>query len=236
MTKVANPESKLPKVLALADLNKAIDACIDQAASLSDAIQTVGVQALMHLGAHGDVGPINRFYLGLSKGVRRQALGSWLLAHGALEVNMDNGTRKTMPLKFSKAKKTNPEAALADPWYTHQPEKEISEVFDLQKAIHGLLVRAKGKTVTLHGKVLSVDHAADTLRALAAMAGEEGYKPEVHQDNPNVHLPGPSTTAPAEPAPAAQVADEASVSADTGKPASKKRKAAGVKAQATQAA
>ena len=234
MTDKANPVAKLPKALALADLNKAIDGCIKQASTLADNIQEVGVQALMHLAAHGDVGPINRFFLGLSKGVRRQALGSWLLAHGSIEVNMDNGTRKTMPLKFTKAKKTNAEAAMADPWFNHQPEKDISEVFDLQKAIHGILQRAKGKTIQLHGKVMSVDHAADTLKALAAMAGEEGYKPEIHQDNPNVHLPGPSVQGPVEPEKAEQVADAASKSADA-TPSAKRRKA-GVKAQATQAA
>lgn len=181
----ATIKSDMPKVLVLADLNKAIDGLIKQVASVQVAIQTVGVQALMHLKAHGDNGPVNRLFIGLGKGVRKQALGSWLIAHGALEVNTAADTRKTMPLKYTKAKQTDPEAAMQDPWYEHLPEKDISDIFDLQKAIHGILQRAQGKTIQLHGKTMSVDHAADTLKALAAMAGEEGYKPDVKQLAPD---------------------------------------------------
>jgi len=174
------PVSNLPKVLVIADLNKAIDALCKSAQGMQAKIQEVGVQALMHLKAHGDIGPVNRLFVGLPKGMRKQALGSWLLAHGGLEVNTTADTKKTQPLKFSKAKKTNPEAAMADPWFEHLPEKGIDEVFDLQRALHGLLVRAKGKTIVLHGKPMGSDHAVDMLKAIAAMAGED-YKPEVKQ-------------------------------------------------------
>jgi hypothetical protein len=194
------PTITLPKALAAADLNKAIDALCKSAQGMQAKVQEVGVQALMHLKAHNDVGPVNRLYVGLPKGMRKQALGSWLLAHGALEVNTTADTKKVMPLKFSKTKKTNPEAAQADPWFEHLPEKAIDEVFDLQRAIHGLLVRAKGKTIQLHGKVMTADHATDTLKALAAMAGED-YKPEVKQpDSPPAEQEGEGAVAQGEPA------------------------------------
>lgn len=170
----------LPKALALADLNKAIDACLKSANTLQQTLQTLGVQALMHLKAHGDVGPVNRMLVGFPKGLRRNAFGSWLMAHGALEVNTTPDTKKLMPVKYVKSKATNPEAAQADPWYSHLPEKGLDEVFDLQKAIHGILQRAKGKTITLHGKTMDEAHARDTLKALAGMAGET-YEPEVNQ-------------------------------------------------------
>lgn len=170
----------MPKVLAVADLNKAIDSVNAAASAIMNTYQEVGVQTLMHLKAHGDIGPVNRLMVGMPKGARRQAMGSWLLAYGALSINLNRDTAKLAPLSFDKTKKTDPEAALADAWFTHLPEKELSDIFDLQKAIHGLLVRAKGKTLVLHGKTMSVDHAVDTLKTLAAMAGET-IEPDVKQ-------------------------------------------------------
>jgi len=177
-TKAPKNTGTMPALLAVADLNKAVDAIIKTAAGLQTRIQVVGVQALMHLGKTGDIGPINRLMVGLPKGVRRNALGSWFLAHGALEVNTDAGSRNTAPLKFAKSKKTDPEAAFAENWFDHLPEKPLDEVFDLQKAIHGLLQRAKGKTIMLHGQKVDASHAVDSLKALAAIAGED-YQPEV---------------------------------------------------------
>jgi hypothetical protein len=162
----------LPKLLAVAAINKGIDDVIKAAGSLQIAIGEVGVQALMHLAAHGDIGPVNRLMVGLPKGVRRNALGSWMLAHGSLKVNMDAGTRKTAPIAFDKAKKTDALAAMQDPWYSHAPEKELSEVFDLQRAIHMILQRAKGKACLLNGKTLSPAEAVDRLKAIGALAGE----------------------------------------------------------------
>lgn len=162
----------LPTMLAIAALNKGIDALCKDANDMQTRIGEIGIQCLMHLAKSGDIGPANRLMVGLPKGVRRNALGSWLLTHGALEVNADAGTKKAQPVKFAKGKVTNVEAAMADPWYSHQPEKPLDTVFDLQRAIHVMLTRAKGKTITVHGKELSAVDATDRLKALAAMVGE----------------------------------------------------------------
>jgi len=177
-TKAPKLSGTMPALLAVADLNKAIDSLIKTMQGVQAKVQTVGVQALMHLAKHGDIGPANRLMVGMPKGLRRNALGSWLLAHGALSVNTDAGSKNAAPFKFDKNKKTNAEAAFADPWQDHMPEKPLDEVFDLQKAIHGLLQRAKGKTIQLHGQTVDASHAIDSLKALAAIAGEE-YTPEV---------------------------------------------------------
>ena len=171
--------ASMPEALSSADLVKAIDKVCKDSQTLQARIQVVGVQALMHLGAHGDIGPVNRLLVGLGKGTRRSALGSWLLAHGGLVVNDSMATRKTAPLKYSKDKQTSPEAALADPWFDHLPEKEISDVFDLQKAIHAILGKCAGKQIKVGGKVLGKDVASDALKALAVLGGEEGYTPSV---------------------------------------------------------
>ncbi len=171
--------ASMPMALEAAELTKAIDKVCNLSKTLQDSIQVVGVQALMHLAAHGDVGPLNRLFVGLGKGTRRSALGSWMLAHGAVAVNDSMDTRKTAPLKFDKTKATNPEAAMADPWFDHLPEKEISDVFDLQKAIHAILGKAQGKQIKVGGKVLGKDVALDALKALAVLGGEEGYTPSV---------------------------------------------------------
>jgi hypothetical protein len=163
----------MPTMLAIAALNKGIDDICRDASDIQTRIGEIGVQCLLHLEKSGDIGPVNRLMVGLPKGVRRNALGSWLLTHGSLEVNPDAGTKKSQPVKFARGKKTNVAAAMADPWYSHQPEKPLDTVFDLQRAIHVLLTRAKGKTIKVHGKDLSTQDANDRLKALAAMVGEE---------------------------------------------------------------
>jgi hypothetical protein len=162
----------LPTMLAIAALNKGIDDLCKDATSIQSRIGEVGIQCLMHLEANGDIGPANRLLVGLPKGVRRNALGSWMLTHGALSVNADAGTKKTAPVKFDKSKKTNVQAALADPWFSHQPEKPLDTVFDLQRAIHVMLTRAKGKTIMVHGKAVDPTIAGDMLKSMAALVGE----------------------------------------------------------------
>ena len=164
--------SKLPVLKGIAAINKEIDTVCNLAKDVQRMIGDAGLQALMHLKAHGDIGPCNRLQVGLPKGVRRVALASWLLAHGSLKVNTDQGTRKTAPLSYDKSKATNPEAAMADPWFDHLPEKAIDEVFDLQKAIHVLLQKAKGKPVTVNGKLLDASVATDMLKGIGALVGE----------------------------------------------------------------
>lgn len=168
----------LPALLGKAQLVKLVDSCIEAAKTVQGLIGDAGLQALMHLEKYGDVGMCNRLYVGLPKGVRKAALGSWMLAHGALRPNLDAGTKRTMPLMFDKSKVTNPAAAMAGAWFEHLPEKDVSDVFDLQKAISGLLAKAAGKSITLHGKIMDPAEANDMLKSFAASVGDT-FKGEV---------------------------------------------------------
>lgn len=194
-------DTKLPALKLIAAINKDIDTVIGLANDVQRMIGECGLQALMHLDKHGDIGPCNRLQVGLPKGVRRTALASWLLAHGSLKVNTDPGTRKTAPLAYDKSKKTDALAAMADPWFEHLPEKPLDEVFDLQRAIHMILQRAKGKPVTVHGKVLPAAVANDMLRGIGALVGET-FEGEVA--TPPV-VEGHDKRATDEPAPPAEV-------------------------------
>lgn len=158
----------LPAALELSALNKAIDSCNKRAASLMNDYQDVAVQALMRLAEHGDVGPINRILAGMPKGAKTNSMASWALAHGAVEVNTDAATKKSMPLRFTKAKATNVEAAIEDKWFDHMPEKAIDDVFDLSKAIAVIIAKAKGKQVKLGGAVMTGEETAKMLSALEA--------------------------------------------------------------------
>jgi hypothetical protein len=157
-------------VMSVADLNKEIDACHSGAQKVQMAYQACAVHVLERLGAHGDVGPVNRLILGMPKSTRRLAMSSWLLAYGAVVLNTDKSTMATMPFKFSKDKTTDPDAAALDMWYDHMPEKAIQDTFDLQVAIRALIHRAKGKTLMIGGEV-HTEAAAALLKAMAAGAG-----------------------------------------------------------------
>lgn len=166
-----------PALMLIGDLNKAIDSVNKRAAAIMNDYQNVGVQALMHLEAHGDVGAINRIIAGMPKGVKMNAMASWALAHGALEVNKDGATKKSMPLRFSKVKKESMkcaakvDAAIEDKWFTHLPEKAIDEVFDLSKALNALLARVKAdgvKGIKVNGVRIDDEAAKAKIAALEA--------------------------------------------------------------------
>jgi hypothetical protein len=133
------------------------------------------------------VGFVNRLYLGVSKGVRKAALTSWLLAHGSIVANTE-GNKKEKPFNFTKDKVTNVAAALADPWFAHKPDSNPDEVFDLQKAIAAIIKKAEGKEL-VNGQLLP------ELQRLLAVS-DDG---EPEADTPNDGKSDPES-APTEPA------------------------------------
>lgn len=166
----------LPASLDKDALVKAIDSVNGRAKRLMGDYQTVGVQALMHLKEHRDPVYVGRLVNGMPKGTKRNSMVSWLLAHGALKVNVDAGTKQILPLAFDKTKETNPEAALADPWTEHMPEKAIDSVFDLSKAVSAIIAKAKAEGVTsvkLGGKVLTPEQVEATLKTLSTYVTTE---------------------------------------------------------------
>ncbi|MFN7318442.1 MAG: hypothetical protein ACK5S6_02925 [bacterium] len=126
--------------------------------------QTLALQALMHLEAHGDIGFVNRLYLAMPKGSKSSAMVSWLLTYGSLQANTDKGTKATSPFKFDKSKVTDVAGAAADPWYDHKPEPEADKVLDLQKLLKAILTKA--------AKAENIEHA-ELLEGIRALVGSE---------------------------------------------------------------
>ena len=175
---------------------------IKEMGTMQDRVTEWAVQALMHLEAHKDVATLNKFIVAMPKGFRRNAMASWFLAYGCVKVNQDKGTARLSPLSYDKMKECKVEAGMADPWFEHLPEKAIDEVFDLQRAIHMLLQRAKGKPILVHGKPLDTQVANDMLKAMGAMVGEV-YEPVPTAAEPEMMgppAPEAATAPPSEPA------------------------------------
>lgn len=147
----------------LAALNTEIDLISKVGSELDARIQNAGLGCLEHLLAHGDVGPVNRLYLALSKGARKTAMTSWLLSYGSLSANADGKSKKEKPFNYDGTKKTNVAAAIEDPWFDHKPDAEPDAVFDLQKVMAMVLAKASGKQMT--------QQAHDGLKAACAAAG-----------------------------------------------------------------
>lgn len=149
-------------------LNKEIASIKVAGAKLDARIQDAAVSVLYHFGENHDIRVVNRLvndlFGALSKGARKAAMTSWLLANCAVVANTDAATKKEKPFVYDKTKTTSPEQGMATPWYDHKPDPAPDEVFDLQKAVKALLAKA-GKAETLKGG------DSKALRALAAAVG-----------------------------------------------------------------
>lgn len=137
-----------------AALDKAISSIAKRAATLDADIQQAGLSCLKHLADHGDVGFVNRLYLALGKGNRKAALSSWFLAYGQLVANTGDN-KKEMPFKYTKDKEaTDLQGAAIDPWFDHKPDADPDQVFDVRKALEGIIKKAAGKKL-VHGELIS---------------------------------------------------------------------------------
>lgn len=159
------------------ELGQAITAWGKRGAKWVNEGQMLAVSALTRLADHGDIGYCNRLYLAMPKGSKSSAMASWMLTHGALIANTDKGSKGDKPFVFSKDKSTDVQAGIADPWFDHKPEPDADAVFDLQKALAGVLKKAgKAKHVS-HGEL-----AEKVAALLAQVAGEEGGDDGVESD------------------------------------------------------
>lgn len=131
------------KYMTLAELTKAVESAIRKSASLDKELQAIGLSALHHLSVAGDIGPINRLMVSLGKGTRKASLAQWFLNHGALVLNEDADTKGEKPFLYSKAKKTDMDAAHEQHWTDAKAPERIDDVFDVQKALWALIARAK---------------------------------------------------------------------------------------------
>lgn len=144
-------------------LNKEIASIAVAGKKLDMRIQEAGVAVAHHFAKNKDNGLVNRLYMALPNGARKSAMTSWILAHMAVVAN-EGITKKDQPFIYSDKKQTDPAAAEGDMWYDHKPDQTPDMVFDLQKAIKGLLAKA-GKASEWKGGDRS------TLIAMAAAVG-----------------------------------------------------------------
>lgn len=164
-------QTKTAAKVDVSALNREIDALNGDATKIGDRYQEVGLKCLQHLGDHGDVGPVNRLYLGMPKSSRRLAMAQWFIAHGKLKVNPDRNSVKAMPLVYAKDKEMNMEGATNIKWWEFAPEKQIEDTIDLQVAIKSLLNRVKDKKILFGGVAHDPHEAEVVLRTMAGMVG-----------------------------------------------------------------
>jgi hypothetical protein len=130
--------------MELKDLYSAIDKFAKQGKTWADQGHKLAVATLEHLvKSHGDVGAVNRLYLAMPAGSKSTALVSWFLTYGAVVANVDKDSKGEKPFVFAKDKVTNVAGGRADPWYNHKPEPAPDMEFDVQKALAGILQKAK---------------------------------------------------------------------------------------------
>lgn len=155
MTKPETKPATPSKFISKADIPAAIKSITARGAKLDGDIQHVAISALHHLATSGDIMAVNALFLGMPKGSRKAALTSWYLTHGALiaTTGPDKGIK---PFAYTKDKKTDVEAGIADPWFNHSPDKKPDEVFDLQAAVAAIIKKATGKGRELaHAELLA---------------------------------------------------------------------------------
>jgi hypothetical protein len=137
-----------------AKIDALIKAIAKAGAKLDRDIQEAGLSALQALHDHGNIGYVNQLYNALPKGARKAALSSWYMSYGQIVANTE-GDKKDKPFKYTKDKAaTNVEGAMADPWYNHKPDQNPDEVFDLRKAVEGIIKKAQGKNL-VHAEMLT---------------------------------------------------------------------------------
>lgn len=123
-------------------INKAIDSIERRGKKLDQDIQQAGLSCLNHNQEHGDITLLNRLYLAMPKGSRRNALIEWALKYGKCKLNEDKSTAKDAPLLFNREGSTDLAGANEEPWFNCKPEKDPLEEFDFVAAYNALLRKA----------------------------------------------------------------------------------------------
>lgn len=168
------------KLLELNALNTLIASIAKRGAKLDQDIQLAGLSAIAHHAKCGDIGPINRLYNALSKGTRRAAMTSWLLAYSGTVANTDKETKADKPFVHQKDKAADVEGAEQDPWFEHKPDQDPDKVFDVRAALAAVLKKAAKATNVEHRELIGAVSAildaapAEAAEATATEPAEEG--------------------------------------------------------------
>lgn len=121
-------------IIGAAAIDKAIVSIAARGKKLDADIQLAGLSALNHLQEHGDIGPINRLHLALSKGARKAAMLDWASKYGKLSLNVGKDAKET-PFLYNKEGKTNLQGANDEPWFDCKPDDEVPTQFSLKQLI-----------------------------------------------------------------------------------------------------
>lgn len=111
--------------------------------ALDESVQSIGLDILQHVDAHGEVSLACKLLKALPKGARAKALADWFQMYGKIIVNTDKATAKQFPLVFHKEGKTDLEGAAAKQWYKCKPDRPLADEFDFAGKMQALLRQAQ---------------------------------------------------------------------------------------------
>lgn len=130
------------------ELLKRISVLAKRNTAVTAEIQTLGLACLQHgaseaQGGFGDVMPLNRLVLALSRSQTR-AFVEWALAFGMVQRNMAADSKAVMPLRFDGSRTLDIAGATEKTWDEFAPAKaeSIAKAFDLQAAVMKVLKQA----------------------------------------------------------------------------------------------
>ena len=140
----------------IAEIDKAIKTITTSGAKLDALIQDTAVNVAEHYAQHKDTGLVNRLFLAMPKGSRRNALADWLLKFVAVDVNKAIATKKEQPFVSAKDDKgvwykaTDALGGAKVMWYDLKPEKRVDEVFDVKASFMRMLRHIEKSTKVEH--------------------------------------------------------------------------------------
>lgn len=132
-----------------AEIDKAIKSITVSGAKLDALIQETAVSVAEHYSKHSDTGLVNRLFIAMPKGSRRNALADWLLKFVGVGVNT-GANKKEQPFVHVKDKATDAVAGALVMWYDLKAEKPIDEVFDVKTAVMKMLRHIEKSTKVEH--------------------------------------------------------------------------------------
>lgn len=168
-----------------AKLDAAIVAVNKAANKLNDAIQLTLASAVFQAVYGRNTNHLNALALAVGKGVRRSAIGEWIMKYAPVVAESDKDKAKEQPFRFSKdrmaemaeahgwenAMRVTAEEAeaygeeiMGDHWTEFKPDQLVPESFDVYAAIKSLISQAQ----RLQGKGTKIK-GYDALRKLGDM-------------------------------------------------------------------
>ena len=130
-------------IVGNADIAKAIASIKTAGAKLDKNIQVAALSVLAHIEQHGDITLFESLYAAMPKGARKLALCEWAFKFGKLSANTDEKSKAVKPFLFDKAKTTNMEQAMIEPWFDFKPEAKPDQAFDFQAMLLALITKAE---------------------------------------------------------------------------------------------